>query len=34
MGDVNAIRKKRVKRRIGRRIAGKITGRALWKIFK
>ena len=33
LGDVNAVRKRRVARRIGRRAAGKVTGRWLGRIF-
>ena len=33
MGDVNAVKKGRVRRRIGRRIAGKLTGRGLGRLF-
>ena len=29
MGDVNAVKKGKVRKRIGRRAAGKLTGRAL-----
>ena len=34
LGDVQAVRKKRVARRIGRRLAGKAAGRLLGKLFK
>ena len=33
MGDVQAVRKKKVGKRIARRVAGKVTGRALSKLF-
>lgn len=33
LGDINAVKKGKVKRRIGRRLAGKITGRILGRIF-
>lgn len=32
LGDINAIRKGKIKQRIKRRIAGKVTGRMLRKI--
>lgn len=34
MGDVNAVRKKRVGRRVGRRAAGKASGRLFRRLFK
>lgn len=34
LGDVNAVKKGKVKKRIGRRVAGKATGRFLGKWFK
>ncbi|MGD6831443.1 hypothetical protein ACQCT5_04740 [Sutcliffiella halmapala] len=34
LGDVNAVKKGKVKQRIARRITGKITGRMMGKIFK
>jgi hypothetical protein len=34
LGDVQAVRRKRVGRRIMRRIAGKATGRGLGRLFK
>jgi len=34
LGDVQAVRRKRIKQRIARRIAGKITGRALGWLFR
>jgi hypothetical protein len=34
LGDVQAVRRKRVGRRITRRIAGKATGRGLGRLFK
>lgn len=34
LGDVNAVRKGKVKRRIGRRLAGKLTGRGLGRLFR
>lgn len=34
LGDVQAVRRRRVGRRIGRRVAGKITGRLLGRIFR
>lgn len=34
MGDVNAVKKKKVGRRVGRRAAGKVTGKGLGKLFK
>lgn len=34
LGDVEAIRKGRVKRRIARRAAGKATGRVLGRLFR
>lgn len=34
MGDVSAVRKKRIKRRILRRLAGKATGRILGRLFR
>lgn len=33
MGDVNAVRKRKVARRVGRRAAGKATGRLFRRIF-
>jgi hypothetical protein len=34
LGDINAVKKGKVKRRIGRRLAGKATGRLFNKLFK
>jgi len=34
LGDVQAVRKRRVGRRIARRLAGKVTGRLLGRIFR
>ncbi len=34
MGDVNAVKKRKVGRRVGRRIAGKATGRGLGRLFR
>lgn len=34
LGDINAVRRRRVKKRIARRLAGKITGRILGRIFR
>lgn len=34
LGDVQAVRRKKVGRRVARRLAGKATGRALGKLFK
>lgn len=34
LGDVNAIRRRRVPRRIARRAAGRVTGRFLGRIFR
>ena len=34
MGDINAIKRRRVGRRIARRLAGKFTGRLLRRLFK
>ena len=34
LGDVQAVRKKRVGKRIVRRAAGKVAGRALGKLFR
>jgi hypothetical protein len=34
LGDVQAVKKKKVGKRIARRVAGKVTGRALGKLFK
>ena len=34
LGDVNAVKKGKVKKRIARRVAGKATGRMLGKLFK
>lgn len=34
LGDVNAVKKGKVKQRVARRIAGKLTGRGLGKLFK
>ncbi len=33
MGDVNAVKKRKVARRVGRRAAGKVTGRLFRRIF-
>lgn len=33
MGDVNAVKKRKVARRVGRRAAGKATGRLFRRIF-
>lgn len=34
LGDVNAVKKRKIGRRLGRRTAGKPTGRGLRKFFK
>jgi hypothetical protein len=34
LGDVQAVRRRRVGRRIGRRLAGKATGRLLGRLFR
>jgi len=34
LGDVNAVKKRRVGKRIGRRIAGRYTNRLLNKLFR
>lgn len=34
MGDMSAVKHKRVGRRVGRRIAGRATGRALGRLFR
>jgi len=34
LGDVQAVRNRKVKRRIGRRLAGKLTGRLLGRLFR
>jgi len=34
MGDVQAVRKKKIARRIGRRAAGRLTGRMLGRFFR
>ena len=33
MGDVNAVKKRKVARRVGRRAAGKVSGRLFRRIF-
>ena len=34
MGDVQAVRKKKIARRVGRRAAGRLTGRMLGRFFR
>ena len=34
LGDVQAVRQRRVGRRLGRRAAGRLTGRLLGRLFK
>lgn len=34
LGDVSAVKNKRIGKRIGRRLAGRVTGRALGRLFR
>ena len=34
LGDINAVRRGKIKERVGRRVAGKITGRLLGRFFR
>ncbi len=34
LGDVNAVRRGRIRRRVARRAAGKATGRGLGRLFR
>lgn len=34
MGDIQAVRKKKVGRRLGRRVAGRLTGKMLGRFFR
>jgi len=34
LGDIAAVKKRKIGRRVGRRVTGKITGRGLRRLFK